>query len=237
MPIFLLSDDLTFPTPDSANDEGLLAIGGDLRPARLVVAYSMGIFPWYSEGDPIMWWSPNPRMVIRPEEFRPSRSLRRRYNRGGFRLSMDEAFPAVVRACSVVPRRGQDGTWITESMMESYCRLHELGVGHSVECWEGDVLVGGVYGLSLGACFFGESMFAKRTDASKLAFWALMRHAERTGIEFIDCQLHNPHLESLGAYTIPRGEYLRWLYHALESETRQGSWSADFQISLTHGLD
>jgi leucyl/phenylalanyl-tRNA--protein transferase len=236
MSIYLLSDDLRFPSPTNADKEGLLAIGGDLSPERLVMAYSTGIFPWYSQGDPIMWWSPDPRMVIRPEEFRPSASLRKSFKKSGLRISMDEAYPSVMGQCSSIPRRGQDGTWITGEMMTGYANLFEIGVGHSVECWEGDQLVAGLYGLSLGNCFFGESMFAKQSDASKIAFWALMRYAQEIGIEFVDCQLHNDHLERLGAYTIPREEYMRWLYKALVGETRQGAWTDGFAAFIENGL-
>lgn len=236
MPIFLLSDDLHFPSPSNADPEGLLAIGGDLSPERLVMAYSNGVFPWYSQGDPILWWSPEQRMVIRPEEFEPSRSLKRSYKKSGLRISMDEAYLSVMRHCSDIPRRGQDGTWITGEMITAYNNLYEVGVGHSVECWDGDQLVGGLYGLSLGNCFFGESMFSKQSDASKIAFWALMRYAESVGIEFIDCQLHNDHLERLGAYTIEREDYMKWLYKALEAETRQNSWTESFAAFIAKGL-
>jgi leucyl/phenylalanyl-tRNA---protein transferase len=232
MPIYLLSDDLAFPSPENADEDGLLAIGGDLSPERLVIAYSTGIFPWYSEGEPIMWWSPDPRMIIKPEEFTPSRSLRRTWKRGDFTLTMDTAFRDVITQCARVPRHDQDGTWITPEMMESYCKLHELGIAHSVECRSGGQLVGGIYGLSLGNCFFGESMFAKKSDASKLAFWALMGMAQSLKLDFVDCQLHNPHLESLGAYTVPRATYMNWLYKSLAGPTRQKSWTQDFDVFL-----
>ena len=235
MPLYLLSEELAFPSPDQADAEGLLAIGGDLVPQRLVLAYSTGIFPWYNEGEPILWWSPDPRMVIRPEEFRPSKSLRKWARKHSFRLSMDEDFESVLRACSRIPRPRQGGTWITNDMVEAYLALHEVGVAHSIECWEGDCLVGGLYGLSLGNVFFGESMFSAASNASKLAFWALNQYAESTGLEFIDCQLHNSHLESLGAYTIPRKEYLQWLYAALQHDTRMGPWTKDF-LSHTRSL-
>ena len=230
MPLYLLSEDLAFPSPEQADTEGLLAIGGDLSPQRLVLAYSTGIFPWYSEGEPILWWSPDPRMVIRPEEFCPSKSLKKVAKKQTYRLSMDEAFEDVMRACGRMIRNGQDGTWITHDMIEGYRALHEIGVAHSVECWRGDQLVGGLYGLSLGNAFFGESMFSKDSNTSKLAFWALNDYAGAVGIEFIDCQLHNPHLESLGAYTIPRKEYLPWLYKAIEKDTRRGQWTTDFAV-------
>ena len=232
MSIYMLSEELSFPSPEDADGEGLLAVGGDLRPERLVLAYSLGIFPWYSDGDPLMWWSPDPRMVIRPGEFRPSTSLRRFGGKSGIRLSMDEAFEAVVRNCARVPRHGQDGTWITDAMIQAYIELHRSGVGHSVECWEGDRLVGGLYGLSLGDCFFGESMFSKRSNVSKLAFWALMRHCKSVGIELVDCQLHNDHLERLGAYPISRTDFLALLYRDVNAETRIGSWSDAFSADV-----
>lgn len=228
MPLHLLSEQLIFPSPEQADSEGLLAIGGDLSPERLVLAYSSGIFPWYSEGEPILWWSPDPRMVIRPDEFRPSTSLRKWAKKQAVRVSMDEDFESVMRACSHAPRPGQEGTWITPAMLASYRALHEMGIAHSIECWEGEELVGGLYGLSLGKVFFGESMFSKVSNASKLAFWALNQYADSTGIQFVDCQLHNNHLESLGAYTIPRKEYLQWLYAAMEHETKQESWTQNF---------
>lgn len=228
MPVFMLSEALSFPDPEDASEEGLLAIGGDLSPQRLVLAYSQGIFPWYSDGDPLMWWSPEPRMVIRPGEYAPPRSLRRLHAKNRYRISMDEAFESVLRYCSEVPRRGQDGTWITNEMTEAYLSLHQSGIGHSVECWEEDTLVGGLYGLSLGNCFFGESMFSKRSNTSKLAFWALMRYAEEIGLKLIDCQLHNDHLERLGAYPIPRSEFLKQLYTHVHAETRIGSWTKNF---------
>ena len=228
MTVYMLSNSLSFPSPEDADQEGLLAIGGDLSPERLVLAYSMGIFPWFSEEDPILWWSPDPRMVIRPEDFEPSRSLRKAYKRGEYRLSMDEDYEAVVRACARVPRRGQDRTWITQEMQNAYIALHRTGVGHSVECWSGDDLVGGLYGLSLGDCFFGESMFSKRSNTSKLAFWALTHHCREVGIRLVDCQLHNEHLESLGAYIVSRSEYLQQLYGLVSADTRKGSWTEAF---------
>lgn len=232
MPLYLLPDDLDFPSPDQADADGLLAIGADLLPQRLVLAYSTGIFPWYNEGDPVLWWSPDPRMVIRPEEFSPSKSLQKFSKKKPYRLSMDENFKGVLKACQRIPRHRQEGTWITREMMEAYLALHEIGVGHSLECWDGDDLVGGLYGLSIGNAFFGESMFSQKNNASKLAFWALNDYAQTIGLEFIDCQLHNNHLESLGAYTIPRKEYLQWLYAATQHDTRRGSWTQDFEKTI-----
>jgi leucyl/phenylalanyl-tRNA---protein transferase len=228
MPLYLLSEKLAFPSPDQADAEGLLAVGGDLSPQRLVLAYSTGIFPWYSEGEPILWWSPDPRMVIRPEEYHPSKSLQKEARKKTYRISMDEAFEQVLDECALVPRHDQEGTWITQGMKQGYTELFQHGVAHSIECWLDDQLVGGLYGLSLGKVFFGESMFSKRSNTSKLCFWALNDFAQNYGLEFIDCQLHNPHLESLGAYTIPKKEYLQWLYPALQHDTHLGSWTEDF---------
>lgn len=228
MPLYLLSENLTFPSPDQADSEGLLAMGGDLAPQRLVLAYSTGIFPWYSEGEPILWWSPDPRMVICPEEYCPSKSLQKLARKKIFRLSMDEAFEQVLEQCALIPRSGQEGTWITHEMKEAYSELYKHGVAHSVECWQDEQLVGGLYGLSLGRVFFGESMFSKQSNTSKLCFWALNEFTQTMKFDFIDCQLHNPHLESLGAYTIPRKEYLQRLYPALQYDTQVGPWTQEF---------
>ena len=176
MPVFLLDKDLVFPPPDLADEGGLLAIGGDLSEKRLLLAYRMGIFPWYSEGDPLLWWSPDPRLILLPEEFHVSRRLARVIRQGVFRITMDEAFGSVIRACAETPRHDQGsrgsparpGTWITGEMVEAYCRLHAAGYAHSVECWREDELAGGLYGVSLGNCFFGESMFSRASDASKV---------------------------------------------------------------------
>ena len=237
MPVYLLSQALTFPSPEDADEDGLLAIGGDLSLERLVLAYSMGVFPWYSENDPIMWWSPDPRMVIEPETFKPSRSLKKLQAKGHYRISMDEAFEAVIQNCSHISRREQDGTWITNEMTKAYVSLHHYGVAHSIECWDDDKLVGGLYGLSFGDCFFGESMFSKQSNVSKLAFWALMDYTQAVGITFVDCQLHNEHLESLGASAIPRSDFLQRLYKDVQAETRMGVWTDEFTIrcSLCRG--
>ncbi|OHB32511.1 MAG: leucyl/phenylalanyl-tRNA--protein transferase [Desulfuromonadaceae bacterium GWC2_58_13] len=211
MPVYRLNDRLIFPPPEFAEPEGLLAVGGDLSPSRLLLAYSMGIFPWFSEEEPILWWSPDPRCVLAPAELKISRSLAKTLRQDRFRVGFNEAFPAVVAACAD-SRRGQGaGTWITGNMQQAYDRLHRLGFAHSVECWQGDELVGGLYGVCLGRCFFGESMFHRATDASKVALVALARRMEEKGWPLIDCQLPNPHLVSLGAKEIPRREFLRHL--------------------------
>ena len=210
MPIYRLTNDLVFPPVHFAED-GLLAVGGDLRPERLVLAYRNGIFPWYSEGEPILWWAPDPRMVLLPEELHVSRSLERKLKQGAFRVTLDAAFPEVIRSCAKTPRKHEAGTWITPAMEEAYIELRRRGIAHSVEVWRGDELAGGLYGIALGACFFGESMFSRARDASKVAFTTFVRHFAGHGGRLIDCQVSNPHLESLGAREIPREAFQRLL--------------------------
>ena len=217
-----------FPDPRAGDADGLLAYGGDLAAERLLSAYAQGIFPWY-ESEPILWFSPDPRMVLRPTELRLTRSLRKAVARAEFDVKFDHAFESVVRACAEVPRPGQDGTWITSEMIDAYCRLHELGFAHSVEAWRDGELAGGAYGVSLGAAFFGESMFAKRSDASKIAFVHLVRQLEAWDFDFIDCQVHTDHLESFGASLWQRGNFLDALEGALESSTRRGQWELEWK--------
>ena len=214
-----------FPDPTEADQHGLLAYGGDLTPARLLSAYARGIFPWYEE-DPILWFSPDPRMVLRSGELHVNRTLAKNLRRERYEVRVDTAFEAVVRRCSEVPRPGQDGTWITDDLRAGFVQLHELGLAHSFESWQGGQLVGGVYGLSLGAAFFGESMFAAKSDASKVAFVALARQIEAWGFHFIDCQVHTPHTEALGATEWPREEFLGALDRALDEPTRRGRWES-----------
>ena len=225
--MYRLTKRLAFPSPKLAHDDGLLAVGGDLSDDRLLLAYSLGIFPWYREGDPILWWSPDPRMVLIPSEFRVSKSQQRINRSGRFRVTMDRAFEGVVAACAWVPRPGQDGTWITEEMIAAYCGLHRAGYAHSVECWESEELVGGLYGISLGRCFFGESMFSLESNASKIAMSALTAQAVRWEFTLIDCQTHTPHLERLGAKDVSRSEFLDLLSVGLKGETRMGPWTLD----------
>jgi leucyl/phenylalanyl-tRNA--protein transferase len=225
MPVYRLDERLVFPPPDRGPRRGPIAVGGDLRPERLLLAYSMGIFPW--QGEPLHWHSPDPRMVLLPDELKVSRSLRRTIKRGAFRVTLDTAFTEVMVACATSPRPGQDGTWITPGMVDSYSELHRRGVAHSVETWQGDALVGGLYGLSLGAAFFGESMFARETDASKVAFVALDEQLHRWSIPLVDCQVYTPHLASLGAREWPRRQFLEALRLALEKKTRLGPWRFD----------
>jgi len=227
LPIFELDEDsLAFPRPELAED-GLLAVGGDLRMERILTAYSLGIFPWYSEEDPILWWSPDPRALLVPDEMHVSRSLRRTAAKGIFEIRFDTDFPGVMEACAQTPRPGQEGTWIVPEMLAAYVQLHHAGFAHSIECWHEDTLVGGLYGLSLGKAFFGESMFSYRTDASKIAFGALAAHCQAWDFHFIDCQMPTPHLARLGVRTMDRYEFLEKLALAVAHPTRKGRWEYD----------
>ena len=209
MSCYRLDDELWFPPVESAEDYGLLAIGGDLSVERLLLAYSLGIFPWYNPGEPILWWSPDPRCVLFPAELHLSRSMRRFLHRCPFRVSVDENFSEVISWCRQL-RVDLDGsgTWITPEMKQAFIRLHELGFAHSIEVWEGEELVGGIYGVCLGRCFFGESMFSRRDNASKVALVHLVRRLRESGFEFLDCQQTTDHLLSLGAREISRPEFL-----------------------------
>ena len=212
MPIYHLPDDeLVFPHPDLANEDGLLAVGGDLSVPRLLLAYSNGIFPWYNEGEPILWWSPDPRLVLFPDEFKRHKSLRLLINKNLFRITFNKAFEEVIRQCSLVKRKGQTGSWITKEMQIAYTKLHNIGIAHSVETWENGKLVGGLYGLLIGKVFFGESMFHTVDNASKAAFWHLVEKLKEDDIQLIDAQQDTPHLRSLGARLIPRKEFLKLL--------------------------
>jgi leucyl/phenylalanyl-tRNA---protein transferase len=221
-----LTDNAPFPPVERALDEpnGLLAAGGDLSSRRLVAAYRRGIFPWYSEGQPILWWSPDPRMVLYVDEFKPSRSLRKRIRQGVFEMRVDTAFRRVVGACATAPRSGQYGTWITSSMMEAYVELHRRGYAHCVEAWDGDQLVGGLYGLALGRMFFGESMFAHQTDASKVALATLVDILLQRGVPLIDCQQETAHLATLGARPIPRRAFAAHLAELINSNDPPAEW-------------
>jgi leucyl/phenylalanyl-tRNA--protein transferase len=224
--VYRLGREARFPDPREAEPDGLVAVGGDLGPERLLAAYAHGIFPWY-ERPPILWFSPDPRMVLVPGEFHASRRLRRRMRQGTFELRLDGSFAEVIRACARAKRRGGRGTWITPDMIEAYGRLHALGFAHACEAWSGGTLVGGVYGVSLGAAFFAESMFHLRDDASKAALAALVWQLEAWGFELLDAQLHTPHLETLGLHEWPRERYLAALARALERPTRRGRWTLD----------
>jgi leucyl/phenylalanyl-tRNA---protein transferase len=208
MPPRLLRGDQLLPDPEESDARGLVAVGGDLRPDRLIDAYRRGIFPWYSEGLPILWHSPDPRFVLEPKHLQVNRSLRKSLRRNPYRLSFDTAFSEVVQRCSEVPRPGQDGTWITNDMMAAYDRLFALGHAHSVEAWFDGQLVGGVYGVAVGALFCGESMFALAPDASKIAFVKLIHQLDRWGFGLIDCQVYTEHLDRFGAVEWPRARFL-----------------------------
>jgi leucyl/phenylalanyl-tRNA---protein transferase len=209
-----------------AEPNGLLAAGGDLSLERLIQAYRLGIFPWYSAGQPLLWWSPDPRMVLAPPEFRISRSLRKRLRRGDYEIRVDTCFERVMAACAA-PRRGEAGTWITTEMTRAYAALHRSGMAHSVETWMDGELVGGLYGVAVGAMFYGESMFTLATDASKLALAHLTRQLDRWNFGMIDCQMATPHLASLGARTIPRGEFMRKLAELVNYPRPIAPWCFD----------
>jgi leucyl/phenylalanyl-tRNA---protein transferase len=224
MPVFRLDERLVFPEPELAEESGLLAVGGDLRADRLLLAYSLGIFPWYHEGLPILWHSPDPRMVLVPSAIHVPRSLEKRMRRRPYRITADTSFSRVIRACAAVERPDQDSTWITPEMETAYLELHERGYAHSVEAWRGDELCGGLYGISLGAAFFGESMFATATDASKIAFVTLVRALEDWDFHMVDCQVYTTHLARFGAEPWPRAEFLAALRKALDRPTHRGRW-------------
>jgi len=219
-----LRQDLIFPNPRYAASEGLLAFGGDLSPNRLLTAYRKGIFPWYSADDPILWWSPDPRSILYPKNFKLTKSFKRVLKNGGFEVKFDHAFKKVIHHCGNVPREGQNGTWLLEDMREAYIELHNMGYAHSVEVYLDDELVGGLYGLSMGSAFFGESMFSLRSNASKVAFKALSDTLDSRGYDFIDCQVRNNHLVSMGAVDIPRDRFLDELDISLKNSSDIGSW-------------
>lgn len=224
MPIYQLFDDeIRFPDPMDAEEDGLLAIGGDLSVERLISAYATGVFPWY-ERKPILWWSPDPRTILYPDEFKVSKSLKRVIRSGKFEIRLDSAFSRVIDTCGRIPREGENGTWITTEMKMAYKRLFVLGVAHSAETYHNNHLVGGLYGVSIGKVFFGESMFHTETDASKVAFAALASWLYERDFMFIDCQMHTEHLASLGAKEIPKAEYLKLLAKAISFPTLKGKW-------------
>ena len=206
-----LSPDLFFPPVSEANWDGILAIGGDLSSERLQLAYKSGIFPWFEDGEPIMWWSPNPRMVLFLDELIVSKSMRNILNRNVFKVTFNQNFRDVISNCKNIERDGQNGTWITNDMIEAYCKLHESGFAKSVEVWQDAVLVGGLYGIDLGNIFCGESMFSKVSNASKVAFIALVNHLKTQNYQLLDCQVYNPHLESLGCREIERVDFMEIL--------------------------
>jgi leucyl/phenylalanyl-tRNA---protein transferase len=229
--IKLLHHDTPFPPVDQAlhQPNGLLAAGGDLMPERLLEAYRHGIFPWFSEGDPILWWSPDPRMVLFPSEFKISRSLRKTLLKNNYEVRVDSAFEQVMRACAL-PRDGQDGTWIQEDIIQAYVRLHHMGLAHSIETWMEGELVGGLYGVSLGRMFYGESMFSRKTDASKIALAHLTAQLKRWHFGMIDCQMNTPHLASMGAREIPRREFIMRLQELIHYPNSASTWRFDHDL-------
>lgn len=214
--------ELFFPEVESATPEGLLAYGGDLSPSRLLLAYRKGIFPWYNAGDPILWWSPDPRLVLFLDEFKLRKSLKKRLK--SFEIRYDTAFEEVMKACGEIPREGQKGSWIIPEVIEAYSVLHDMGYAHSIEAWQEGKLVGGLYGVVIGKMFFGESMFARVSDASKAAFATLIERLKAEGFTMIDCQIPSPHLKSLGAREISRTEFMQRLQGAVDEEYTPRHW-------------
>ena len=227
MPIFQLTDKLIFPPAELAENNGLLAIGGDLSPERLLLAYRSGIFPWYSEGDPLLWWSPSPRLVILPAEFKVPKRLSRLMRQEKYSVTMDIAFRQVITVCASTDERQEKGTWITDEMIEAYCQLHDMGYAHSVECRLDDELVGGLYGISLGSIFFGESMFSKEPNSSKIALVHLMNKLQEWNFDLIDCQMKTEHLMQFGAREIPGNEFQRLLDKSSARLDQKGKWQID----------
>lgn len=227
MPVYqLLADSYQFPPTSEAEEDGLLAIGGDLSPGRLLEAYARGIFPWYSDQEPIMWWSPAPRLILHPNELHISKSMRPLFNKKAFRVTYDTVFDRVIHACKTVFRKDQYGTWITPDMINAYNLLHELGFAHSVEVWQEEHLVGGLYGIGLGSCFFGESMFAKVSNASKYGFISMVKGLQQLGYTVIDCQTKTKHLVSMGAKEVDRSVFEELLASAIQQDHRRGPWTA-----------
>lgn len=229
LPVFELGESIVFPPVRFAED-GLLAYGGDLSPERLVCGYAHGIFPWYSEEDPILWWSPEERMVLFPGQIHISRRLRRYIRGSDMTAATDTQFDRVIQSCAEVKRKNEDGTWIFPEMVAAYINLHRHGLAHSIEITRNGVLVGGLYGVSLGGVFYGESMFSAETNASKIAMIALARQCERWGIGMIDCQMWTEHLASMGACLLSRADFMRMLRKELKKKTLAGKWTLDPDI-------
>lgn len=218
-----LGSECWFPPADKFREDGLVAIGGDLSPDRLLLAYERGIFPWSAPEDPLLWWCPDPRAVLRPQDIKVSKSMRAVLRKGTFTITADMDFEGVIQGCA---ERPDEGTWITDDFVAAYVALHKLGFAHSVEAWDDSgELVGGLYGVSLGSMFFGESMFARSSNASKAAFIVLAQHLEAQSFDWIDCQIMNPHLASLGAHHIPRLSFLEALDSSMDKPTQRGQWT------------
>ena len=215
MPVYRLSKEIIFPNPDLAEEDGLLAVGGDLKFERLILAYCNGIFPWYSDGEPILWWCPNPRFIIKPNEVNVSKSMKRVFNKGKFTVTFDKDFKAVIQNCKEL-RENKEGTWITDEMMDAYINLHKRGFASSVEVYNNEKLVGGLYGVKIGKCFLGESMFSIESNASKVALISMCKKLEEEGFIFLDCQMHTNHLESMGGRFIDWEEFKLMLKEGIE---------------------
>jgi leucyl/phenylalanyl-tRNA--protein transferase len=225
MPVFKLSSKLEFPPPHLAEPNGLLCVGGDLSTERLLLAYSSGIFPWYSDDEPILWWSPDPRLILLPKKIKISRSLKKKLRNHSFIITIDKAFEEVIYACARIRKKKNEGTWLVDDMIHAYIKLHKEGFAHSVECWKEDKLAGGLYGISLGGCFFGESMFTYISDASKIALTTLSSFLSKLNFDLIDCQVTTDHLINMGGYEISRESFLNKLKLSLQKPSITGEWS------------
>jgi len=225
MPVFYLTDEHIFPPPHLAEKEGLLAVGGDLSEDRLLLAYRMGIFPWYSAEEPLLWWSPDPRLVLYPQEIKVSKTLKKIIKKNKFSVTMDQAFAEVIHQCAQIRMENHEGTWINNDMRKAYCRLYQSGYAHSVEAWYQGELAGGLYGVSLGHLFFGESMFTRISNASNVAFVKLVEYLTQLSFDMIDCQVKTEHMIRFGAREIPRDLFLQQLKKSLQEATRRGKWS------------
>jgi leucyl/phenylalanyl-tRNA--protein transferase len=224
MPVFHLADKLAFPPPHFAAKEGLLAVGGDLSRERLLLAYRSGIFPWYTNAEPLLWWSPDPRLVLYPDEIHISKTLKKVLKKKAFSVTMDRAFDKVINACAELRLENSEGTWLVPDMIDAYCDLHRSGYAHSVEVWQNGQLAGGLYGVSLGRLFFGESMFTRISNASNVALVTLAEQLEALSFDLIDCQVTTAHLMRLGAREIPRTTFLRQLRRSVTAPTLKGRW-------------
>ncbi|RZB30110.1 MAG: leucyl/phenylalanyl-tRNA---protein transferase [Desulfobacteraceae bacterium Eth-SRB1] len=217
-------DEIKFPPPHLAQKDGLLAVGGDLSQDRLLLAYKMGIFPWYSDSEPVLWWSPDPRFVLYPDDIKISKTLKKIIQKDIFHITVDQAFSQVITSCARIRLQNNEGTWIDKDMIKAYCKLHESGFAHSVEAWHEGELAGGLYGVSLGRCFFGESMFTRISNASNVAFVFLVEYLKSLSFDMIDCQISSEHLVRFGAKEIPREQFLCELEQLLEAPTKRGRW-------------
>lgn len=229
MPIFHLSEKISFPPPHFAEPEGLLAVGGDLSEKRVLLAYQMGIFPWFGEDEPILWWAPDPRLLLYPSDIYVSRRLKRIIRQQSFKITCDTAFRDVISACALVRTHNFQETWIVDEINDAYCRLFDSGYAHSIEVWQEDRLAGGLYGVSLGRSFFGESMFSHVSNTSKIALVALCRFLDTLSFDLIDCQVKTQHLKRMGAVEVPRSLFLKKLHHSMTKQTLKGSWKTAFQ--------